>query len=977
MRSLSLSLLGLLFSTALLAQVQKTYTYTTVPDDPMGVRVYTLENGLKVYLSVNKDEPRVQTNIAVRAGSKNDPASATGLAHYLEHMLFKGTHEIATTDWEKERVLLQRISDLYEQRRVTTDEAERKAIYARIDSLSHVAASFAVPNEYDKMISSIGAKGTNAYTSTEQTVYINDIPSNEMEKWMMIESVRFQELVLRLFHTELETVFEEFNRGQDNDYRKAGEAMNRELYKKHPYGTQTTIGTGEHLKNPSMVKIHEYFDTYYVPNNMAVIIAGDLDPDRTIAMVDKHFGGWKSKPVPAFTFEKEEPITAPVVVEVMGPMAEWVDMGWRFGGVGSTDAMYIDLIAGLLHNGQAGIMDLNLIQKQRVLDANAYAGAQKDYSEFGLRAEAKQGQSLEEVRQLLLDQLEALKQGRFDDRAITAVVNKERQDRLRYMVERNSMRAYAMTNAFIQDRDWKEVVTYHDRMERITKQQVIDFARKHLNDNYVCVFKRTGEDSNVFKVEKPTITPIEINRDAQSAWYQRWEQVPSARLEPEFVDHAKVLHRGELRHGVPFFHVTNPTNSLFSVIQTLELGDNTDPMLKLAVEYLPYLGTSKYGPEELQKEFFALGVQYSVNVSGDRVYLSLRGLDKDLEAGVALFEHLVADAVPDQEALNELVKDIAKQRSDGLKNKRNIMNGGMFNYARYGDRSPFKDVLSMEELRAVKAEDLVARIKDLNNYEHKVFYYGPRSTDDARAVLDRLHATPAVLKKYDQPAPYVELETTGNNVYHVDYDMVQTEMMLISKGEVFDKEKETYSSLFNEYFGSGLSSIVFQEIREAKALAYSAYASYRTPGKPRDAHYVVAYVGTQRDKLGDAVGALLDLMNDMPANAQQFEAARGSALRKMEADRTTKENIYWTYDRKQRLGLPNDHEQVLYERIQRADLEGLKTFFNENIKGRNYTFLLIGKEADMDLEALRKLGPVKKLTMKDLFGYDDRDLIAP
>ncbi|HRH39410.1 MAG TPA: insulinase family protein, partial [Flavobacteriales bacterium] len=314
MRSILLLCAALLTSATITAQ--KVYKYTTIPGDPLEARMYTLDNGLQVWLSRNTDAPRVQTNIAVRAGSKNDPTDATGLAHYLEHMLFKGTSHIGTADWEKEKVLLQQISDAYEERRGTKDESTRERIYHRIDSLSNVAASFAVPNEYDKMIKKIGARGTNAYTSTERTVYINDIPSDELERWMMIESERFQECVLRLFHTELETVYEEFNRGQDNDGRTAYAKMNELLYPTHPYGTQTTIGTGEHLKNPSMVKIHTFFDTWYVPNNMAVILADEIDFDRTIAMVDKYFGGWKRKDVPKFTFTPQTQIAEPKSAEV-------------------------------------------------------------------------------------------------------------------------------------------------------------------------------------------------------------------------------------------------------------------------------------------------------------------------------------------------------------------------------------------------------------------------------------------------------------------------------------------------------------------------------------------------------------------------------------------------------------------------------------------------------------------------------------
>lgn len=959
-----------LFALALSVAAQKQYTYSSVPDDPMQVRIYTLDNGLTVYLSQNKDAPRIQTNIVTRAGSKFDPATATGLAHYLEHMLFKGTHEIATLDWPTESALLQRISDLYELRRNTTDEARRDAIYASIDSLSTIAAKYAAPNEYDKMISSIGAEGTNAYTSTERTVYVNDIPSNEQEKWMMIESVRFQELVLRLFHTELETVFEEFNRGQDNDHRKAGEAMSKRLYKQHPYGTQTTIGTGEHLKNPSMVKIHEYFDTYYVPNNMAVIMAGDLDYDRTIALVDKYFGIWKKGPVPEFTFTPEAPITAPETVEVFGPMQEWVDLGWRFDGTKSNDPIMLDLISGILNNGRAGLVDIDLIQQQKVLDASTYSDEQTDYSEFGMSANPKEGQTLEQARDLLLAELGKLKRGDFDDWLIPAVVNNYRQQRIRYWNERNQLRAAALTDAFILKKKWTDVVTYFDRMATITKADVVAFAQAHFGDNYVCVFKRTGENKDTYKVVKPKITPLDINRGEQSAWFKAWEKVPSTPIAPQFVDYATAITQRDLAHGVKLAYIPNTSNDLFTLDEILDLGTYSDPKLKLAVKYLPYLGTAKYSAADIQKEFFKLGLQFDVFAGTDRVYVSLTGLDGNLEKGLQLFEHLLASAKPDPNALAELVNDIGQERSDNLKNKNQIMFGGMANYARYGERSPFTDVLSAKDLAGVKAEDLTALIKGLSSHQHRLFYYGKHPVDAMVALLNKEHRTPAKLLTYPQPPPYPELETTENKVYFVDYDMVQTELMLVSKSSVFSLDQLPYAALFNEYFGSGLSSIVFQEIREGKALAYTAYAAYTSPGKKDEAHYVRAYVGTQNDKLGDAVSAILALMNDMPADQKMFEGSKEAALKRIASQRTTKEAIFWSYDAALRRGVDHDLNQDLYAKIPSIGLTDLKAFFDTHIKGRHYTYLAIGKESAMDMKALEKLGPVRKLTMKEIFGYD-------
>ena len=183
-----------------------------------------------------------------------------------------------------------------------------------------LTSKLSIANEYDKMVNSLGAEGTNAFTSNEQTVYVNKIPSNEVDKWLRIESERFSKLVLRLFHTELEAVYEEFNRGQDNDGRKQYFATLQGLYPNHPYGTQSTIGISEHLKNPSMKAINAYFEKYYVPNNMAVIMVGDLDFEETIIKVNKAFGSYKSKEVTHPSFPPLDTIYKPIKKEVLGPV---------------------------------------------------------------------------------------------------------------------------------------------------------------------------------------------------------------------------------------------------------------------------------------------------------------------------------------------------------------------------------------------------------------------------------------------------------------------------------------------------------------------------------------------------------------------------------------------------------------------------------------------------------------------------------
>jgi len=943
------------------------YDYETVEGDVLNTFIYTLDNGLKIYMSINKDEPRIQTNIAVNTGSKQDPSDATGLAHYLEHMVFKGTSKIATINWEEEKVLLKRISDLYEVRRSVTDKTERKAIYKQIDSLSGEAAKFAVPNEYDKMISSIGAKGTNAYTSVEQTVYINDIPSNEFEKWLSIESERFSELVLRLFHTELEAVYEEYNRGKDSDYWLAWETMSAHLFKKHTYGTQTTIGTSKHLKNPSMEKIHQYFNERYVPNNMAIVLAGDLDPDNTVDLIKKYFGDYKRKKVPEFIPDVEDEITEPEYVTVKGSDAEWVSIGYRLPGIKHEDMHMISLFDGLLNNGQAGLIDLNLIKGQKVLDAYSGADVMKDYTAFELTGNPREGQSLEEVRDLLLGEIEKIKAGDFEEWMLPAIIKDfklSEQQRNQY----NGSRAYMMTNAFIMGLDWKDVVNHNDKLSTVTKKDIIAFANKYFKENYVVVYKKTGESDNP-KVEKPAITQIPLNRDTASAFATNFEKMESTRMTPVFDDYKSEIKHEKLNSGVSLYYVKNTTNETFSLNYILDMGSYSDKEMALAVEYLEYLGTNKYSANELQLELFKLGLSYSVYAASERVYVSLSGLDESLEEGVKLFEHILANVEPNQEAFENGVQDKLKDRADAKLSKGAILYGGMLNYGQYGKDSPMKNILSEAELKELDPVNLVAKIKDLTSYEHYIYYYGRKDIEEVKTLLNKYHKTPEKLKALIAPKEFPELTMDNNKVYFVNYDMVQSEVMMLSNAGPYNKDFAATTNVFNEYFGSGLSSIIFQEIRESKALAYSAYAVYTTPRKINKSHYVRAYVGTQVDKLGDAKTAIMELMNNMPEVEDQFQDSKLAALKKIETSRTKRASLFWRYLGAKEMERDYDLNKEIYPQIKKLELTDLKTFFNSNIKGRNYTYLVIGNKELIDMNVLKEMGEFQELTLEEIFGY--------
>ena len=590
--------------------VEDGYSYKMVTDDPTGLRIYTLKNGLKVYMSVNKNEPKVQTCIAVKAGSTYDPAENTGLAHYLEHMLFKGTDEIGTLDWEKEEALLKQISDLYEAHRNSNDEEIKKSIYQQIDSVSHEASKYAIANELDKMVSGIGGTWTNAYTSNEETVYINTIPSNEFEKWLQLESERFGKLVLRLFHTELESVYEEFNIGQDSDGRKAYHALFRNLFPNHPYGTQTTIGTSEHLKNSSMVKINEYFDKYYVANNMAICLSGDLDPVNTIKLIDRHFGDMRTGEVPVKEKSIADPIQGKVVDEVLGPEEENVMLAYRFDGVNSRDQLVVGMIDMLLSNSQAGIIDLDLVQSQKILSGGCSPYFLKEYGAHLFYGTAREGQTLEEVEGLLLSTIEKIKMGDFPDWLMEAVINDLELDQIKKS-ESISL-AYEFVDAFIHEIPWEKRVAYLDEMRKLTKEELVKFANDRYKGDYVAIYKRTGKDSLVAKVDKPPITPIELNRGFESSFLQNFKKQKSDRLSPVFINFNEKISQNKLNEGVNTFHIANEVNDLFSLYYIFDMGNWNDRNLSMAFNYANYLGTSKYSPAELQQEWYKLGVSMDV-----------------------------------------------------------------------------------------------------------------------------------------------------------------------------------------------------------------------------------------------------------------------------------------------------------------------------------------------------------------------------
>nr|WP_237073351.1 insulinase family protein [Prosthecochloris sp. GSB1] len=948
--------------------VQEEYPYTTFSGDSLHTRIYTLKNGLTVYMSPNRDEPRIYTSIAVRAGSKNDPAETTGLAHYLEHMLFKGTDSIGSLDYEKEKVELQKIIDLYEEYRSTDDPDKRTEIYRQIDSVSNFAAQFTIPNEYDKLLSSIGARGTNAYTWVEQTVYINDIPSNQLEKWLSIEAERFRNPVMRLFHTELETVYEEKNMTMDSDSRKIWENLYEGLFSKHTYGTQTTIGKAEHLKNPSIRNVIGYYRSWYVPNNMAICLAGDFDPDEAIKLIDEKFSKLESRAVPEFTPPVEEPIDAPVIKKVTGPEAEELVIGFRFPGADSKETDYLTLIDRILYNQTAGLIDLDVNQAQKLLDAQSMLVLMKDYSTHILSAKPREGQSLDEVRDILLAQIGKVKSGDFPDWLLDAVINDLKVEELKTF-ETNRGRSEAYVDAFVLGLDWSDVSRRIERLSSITKDELTAFASKAYGDNYVAVYKQHGKSGESTKIVKPSITPLKVNRNTVSAFAKTILSEKTSEIEPVFLDFDKDVETARITGDVLLYTVRNRENDLFSLYYVFDFGTVHSKTIDLALDYLSYLGTSRLTPAEFSRELYRIGASFSAYTSDDHLYLKLSGLHEHFPEALAMLEELLTDAKPDAEALEKLKQGVLKERNDNKLSKRKILFEAMHSYGKYGPSSPFTNVPGNEELKALTPDELLAEIGRLMRMRHRVLYYGP---GDPSKLAEELAGLPRLDRELAEPPgsePFEELEQKENTVYVVDYDMTQAELLMLSRDTLYNPSLAPLITLFNEYYGGGMSSVIFQELREAKALAYSVFSIYRTPRDRKEHNYLFSYIGTQADKLPEALSGMTGLFERLPESPELFATAREGIRRKIRTERITRASILFTLEEAKKLGLDHDIREDIYRETETLGFDDIEKFHNRTFSGKKHTLLVLGRKENLDMKTLERYGTVKTLTLEELFGY--------
>ena len=931
----------------------------------MQVLQKTLDNGLTVYLSPNAEEPRFYAEIITRAGSKHDPSTNTGLAHYLEHLLFKGTRSFGTENFAEEEPLLRQISELYEQRAAEKNETKRDEIYRQINTLSTEASKLAIPNEMDRVYSDMGAKGLNAHTWHEETVYKIDLPANRLEHWAKIESERFAQPVFRLFHTELETVYEEKNRAIDNKHRLIYRAVNNLLFKVHPYGQQSTLGTVEHLKNPSIYAIEEFYSKHYVPQNMAICLSGDLDPEPTFAIIEKYFGKWSGpeelRPEPSWN---EKPLEGREFVEVEYLGEEHVVLAFRTAPKHHEDYPALRLVDMILDNSVAGLINLDLVEKQKVRAAGCYPQNLNDFGAHYLYGTPKDGQSLETVEQLLLQQIERVKKGDFEDWALQAVIN-DFKKRQKENYEKNDQRVELLRDTFLAFVDWNVTLNEISEMERVTKADIIRVANKYYGKDYVAGF-RIDAQHDLPSIEKPAIDPLSIDPDKGSSFMEEVDQLPYEPLQPKFLVPEKDFSVREISPGIRLIHTFNPLNDLFNLEVRMDLGFDHQPMLSTAKRMLDRAGARKMSSEDLKVEWYKLGTDFGFGVQEHFCNFFINGLDENFLSSLQLAESHLLFPNSSEEIWNETKDIILSERDDEQKDP-NALTHALAHFHRYGENSRYLKRSSDTDLNNSTTSGLSELLKQAVESPRSILYFGPQSPDVVEQWIRDSFLGVSPKHKAAKVEPDRSLKTQKDQVYFLHKEMAQAQVRFEFSSGLLDESLTPSVQIFNEYFGGGMAGLVFQELREARALAYSAWARFFTPSRPDEENVMVGSIGCQADKTIDAMEAFIGLLKEMPVSNTRWSSAHASLLSAYRTNPITSRAIpKFVYD-VDTLGLKIDPRESRFKNLSKAKIDGFEKFYQDKIKAKSILFSVVGDSTRIDMEALEKFGPFTQVTAKELF----------
>lgn len=932
---------------------------------------YKLKNGLTIILNEDHQQPSIFGCVVTKSGSKDDPSDATGLAHYLEHVLFKGTNEIGTTNWEQERVHYDKIIALYDELENATEE-DVDRIQKEINEESLLAGKFTIANEFSNIIQSIGGTGVNAGTGFDITQYFNNFPSGQLEAWLEIYSHRFQHPVFRGFQAELETVYEEKNMYSDSPFSVLREKFNSAYYgEKHPYG-RPIIGFSEHLKKPSISKLIQQYEKFYIPGNMGLILSGDFNSEEAKGLIENSFGKWEAKELP-----KREELTKTALEgrrKVKAKLTPIPVAMWGFPAIktGHKDEIAIDILCKILSNNeQTGILDKFVINGdiQNVsvgLDSKIDDGLIQilaipifDYNQLRFT-------SLSTVEKMILEGIKELKSGSFEEWTLSSIQDKMCID---YELAKESGRSTGriLASIFASNQTIEEFEKYPTKVQAITKEDIIKAADLYLNKNYLTLFSGRGK-AEQDKLQKPDIKPIEPSKGQISDYSKKIASITPVEKEVHYIDLEKDIKSETIVDKVKLYYNKNSKNNVFTLTLKYGVGSLEIPTLDLATSLMNKAGImAMFTPHELKKEFAKLSCSYYFSNDENYTYVTLKGKEENLAQACQLLSRTYILPALDDKQMNQLLGSIIGSRQME-KSEKDQQSDALNDYLRYHDKSPEITRISTEDLKALTKSTLAADFIKATQYETSIHYVGQIPFDQVKNTLMTKLAIPSGLKDSDSPRLREYFNYSENTIYFLNNrDARQSDVHLVLLGDNFSLEQQPIINAFNQYFGGGFNGIVLQELRELRSFAYTAQANYSTPDIKNKPSHLSGFIGVQADKTADAVTEFIKLIRELPEKPERIDNISSFLVQATSSNKPSFRYLSQNVEEWQRLGYKQDPSISKIETYSQMTFDDILNFYKKNIQNKPIAIAIVGNKKLVDIKKLEKIAKVKYLSPTKIF----------
>lgn len=933
------------------------------------VKEYRLENGLTVWLNEDHSQPKVFGAVVVKAGAKDCPD--TGIAHYFEHMMFKGTDRIGTLDYESEKVLLDSIAMKYDELAMTEDTAARARLQKEINELSIRSSEYVIPNEFNRLINRFGGSGLNAATSYDATIYFNTFSPQYMVQWAEINSERLINPVFRLFQSELETVYEEKNMYGDFIGGQVMDTLMARYFGPHPYA-YPIIGSTKNLKNPRLTEMHKFFEDYYVASNMALILSGDFDAQQVMPILEKAFSRIRSGNAPKQEKVMLPPFNGRETMKVKFPIPFIKAMGLGFRGVSANheDQVALNIAVNLLNNANGtGYLD-KLMVEHKLMGALAI---NESMNEAGILAVAIMPklliQSYSSAEKMVWDEINRVKNGDFSDEMFNSL-KLEQKRQYASSLENIDSRATVMMNLFSQGKSWNDYLNEVARIESITKEDVVRVAQKYFSNNYLCVTKSTGKYPKD-NLPKPAFSPVvPRNADASSSYAKQLEKIPEQQVAPRIIDFEKDVKTSKLTPLVTLYTTPNPLNDIFTLNISYGIGALEQPELMQLTNYLQLLGTESLSFEQFRSRLQSIGSTLAFDVTSDAFVMKVTGFDNHIDETMELVGDFIRHAKADDKKLRQIVDDAKVSEKAFFKSGDNVASA-LLEQVKYGDQSRYLRKLSLSQIKKLKGKDMLAIYDKVRSVQCDLHYCGTLPVEKVIGTIRQhlpLERTTIAsnspyyreLKQYDRPT-----------VFFIDMpDMAQSIVYGYVKGDpVDDKASRHASRLFSVYFGGDMSSLMFQEIREFRSFAYRTSGRYQLPNHAHKgtAGSFTAMLSTQSDKTLDALGVLDSLIREMPLKPERVEAVKQTLVNRINNDYPPFRNLSEKVASARMEGFDRDPAEEFLRDIATMDMQDISRFYREQISGRPVVYVIAGNRKHIDMKKLAEYGTIIKVKKKGIY----------